>query len=153
MSHKASSRPPLPGHTRTVSTDTRGHDCPDGKTNQASAFVQANHKVVMREMNRKTGQWLPLLKQLKDAFDELKSPVRIELPSNGSRLIVEYVPRSGGIPSRESLVAVELGKSPSKTAVRRPHKCPECGQRFVQKAWLNNHIKRKHPKARNTASE
>ena len=105
----------------------------------------------MREMNRKTGQWLPLLKQLKDAFDELKSPIRIELPSNGSKLIVEYVPRSGGIPSRGSPVEVET--SPGKTAVRRPHKCPECGQRFVQKAWLDRHIKRNHPKAKKTASE
>jgi hypothetical protein len=106
----------------------------------------------MEQMNRKTDQWLPLLKQLKDAFDELKAPLRIELPSNGSKLIVEYVPRSGGIPSRESPAAVEVETSPSKTAIRRPHKCPECGQRFVQKAWLNKHIKRNHPKARKPAA-
>ena len=106
----------------------------------------------MRQMNRRTEQWLPLLKQLKDAFDELKAPLRIELPSNGSKLIVEYIPRSGGIPSREIPVAVEVGTSGSKTAIRRPHKCPECGQRFVQKAWLNKHIKRNHPKGRKPAA-
>lgn len=107
----------------------------------------------MRQMSRETDQWLPLLKQLKDAFDELRSPLRIELPSNGSKLIVEYVPRSGGIPSRESPVNAEVGTSPSKTAIRRPHRCAECGQRFVQKAWLDKHIKRNHPKAKKTASE
>ena len=102
-------------------------------------------------MNRKTEQWLPLLKQLKDAFDELKSPLRIELPSGGSKLIVEYVPRTGGIPARETPVEVET--SPSKTAVRRPLKCPVCGQRFVQKAWLDKHVKRNHPKAKKAVSE